>query len=129
MSASAALPQPVVPAAAAEVYFCANRVRRTVVLATPSLNGVDFLEVASATDQTLLLLTLLRDPSPLGIGPEQIVFSGGESITGIQVLSVEGVSDQPYTLAVMVDQAGDFSPYALSLRANSTTVEPPTGVD
>jgi len=129
MSASAALPQPVVPAAAAEVYFCANRVRRTVVLATPSLNGVDFLEVASATDQTLLLLTLLRDPSPLGIGPEQIVISGGESITGIQVLSVAGVSDQPYTLAVMVDQAGDFSPYALSLRANSTTVEPPTGVD
>ena len=40
-----------------------------------------------------------------------------------------GASDQPYTLAVAVDKAGDFSPYALNLRADSTTVEPPTGVD
>ena len=88
MSASATLSTPVVPSAAAEVYFCANRFRRTVVLATPSLNGIDFLEVASATNQTLLLLTFLRDPSPLGIGPEQIFISGGESITGIRVLSV-----------------------------------------
>ena len=120
---------PVVPSAAAEVYFCANRNRRAVVLTTPTLNGIDFLEVASAADQTLLLLTFLRDPSPLGIGPAQIVISGGESITGVQVLSVTGASDQLYTLAVTVDKAGDFSPYALNLRADSTTVEPPTGVD
>jgi hypothetical protein len=129
MSASATLSTPVVPSAAAEVYFCANRFRRTVVLATPSLNGIDFLEVASATNQTLLLLTFLRDPSPLGIGPEQIFISGGESITGIRVLSVTAASDQPYTLAVTVDRAGDFSPYALGLRADDSTVEPPTGVD
>jgi hypothetical protein len=129
MSTPATLRTPVVPSAAAEVYFCANRNRRTVVLATASLNGIDFLEVASATDQTLLLLTFLRDPSPLALGPAQIVISGGESITGIRVLSVTGASEQPYTLAVMVDQVGDFSPYSLSLRADTTTVEPPTGVD
>ena len=58
-------PPPVVPSAAAEVYFCANRNRRAVVLTTPTLNGIDFLEVASAADETLLLLTFLRDPSPL----------------------------------------------------------------
>ena len=134
MSASATLSPPVVPpllvpAAGAEVYFCANRSRRAVVLTIPTLNGIDFLEVASATDQTSLLLTFLRDPSPLALGPDQIVISGGESITGIQVASVTAVLDQPYTLALMVDKAGDFSPYALNLRADSTTVEPPPGVD
>ena len=128
MSAAAVSP-PVVPSAAAEVYFCANRNRRAVVLTTASLNGIDFLEVASATDQTLLFLTFLRDPSALGIGPDQIVISGGESVTGIQALSVAIATDRPLTLAITVDKDGDFSPYALTRRADSSTVDPPSGVD
>ena len=87
MSATVTAP-PVIPAAAAEVYFCANRNRRAQVLATAALNGIDYLEVASATNQTLLLLAFLRDPTPLALGPAQIAITGGESVTGIQVVSV-----------------------------------------
>jgi hypothetical protein len=120
----------VIPSAAAAVYFCADRNRRTLVLAKPPpLNGIDYLEVADATDQRVLLLSFLRDPSPLALGPAQIVISGGESVTGVQVLSVAAAADRPNTLAVQVDRAGDFSPYALSLIADGSTVEPPTGVD
>jgi hypothetical protein len=128
MSATTIVP-PILPAAAAEIYFCANRNRRTQVLATPSLNGIDYLEIGDAFDQTLLLLSFLRDPSPLALGPAQIVISGGESITGVQVLSVAAAAGRPNTLAIRVDRAGDFSPYALSVRADETTVEPPTGID
>jgi hypothetical protein len=129
MSASATLNAPVIPSAAAEVYFCANRSRRALVLATQTINGIDYLEVAGATEQTLLLLTFLRDPAPLQLGPAQFVISGGESITGIQVLFVTSAADRRFTLAITVDKAGDFSPYALSLRADGDTVEPPSGVD
>ncbi len=124
-----AIPPAVIPAAAAEIYFCANRNRRTQVLAAAPLNGIDYLEVASAVDQTLLLLAFLRDPSPLALVPAQIVISGGESITGIRVLSVTPATDRPNALAVTVDAAGDFSTYALSLRADDNTAEPPNGVD
>jgi len=120
---------PVIPAAAAEVYFCANRNRRAQVLATAALNGIDYLEVASATDQTLLLLAFLRDPTPLALGPAQIAITGGESVTGIQVVSVATAVDSPGILAVTVDKAGDFSPYMLTLRADADSVDPPDGVD
>jgi hypothetical protein len=114
---------------AATVYFCAQRNRRTLVLGTPSLNGIDYLEVAGADDQTELLLTFLRDPAPLALVPAQILIAGGESIIGLQVLSVTPVADPPNTLRIEVDRAGDFSPYALALRAAETTSEPPAGVD
>ncbi|HEX3350153.1 MAG TPA: hypothetical protein VHS58_18845 [Acetobacteraceae bacterium] len=116
-------------ASAPMVYFCAQRNRRTLVLATPPLNGIDYLEAADAADQTVLLLTFLRDPAPLGLGPAQIVIAGGENVTGIQVLSVTIETDRPDTLRIQVDRAGDFSAYALSLRADDTTAEPPPGVD
>ncbi|HYM73664.1 MAG TPA: hypothetical protein VET89_11825 [Stellaceae bacterium] len=128
MTASAAAAAPVIPSAAAEVYFCAARNRRTLVLAAPPLNGIDYLEVATA-DQKVLLLSFLRDPSPLALGPQQILITGGESITSVQVVSVAPATDRLNTLAVQVDRAGDFSPYALSLRADGSTVEPPAGVD
>ena len=34
------------------IYFCAQRNRRTWCWRTPPLNGIDYLEVADATDQT-----------------------------------------------------------------------------
>ncbi len=114
---------------AATVYFCAQRNRRTLVLGTPTLNGIDYLELAGADDQTVLLLTFLRDPAPLALGPEQILIAGGESVTGLQALSVTRAAGAPNTLRIQVDRAGDFSPYALGLRADETTSEPPAGVD
>jgi hypothetical protein len=114
---------------AATVYFCAQRNRRTLVLGTASLNGIDYLEVANADDQTVLLLTFLRDPAPLALGPAQILIAGGESVTGLEVLAVSRAPDTPNTLRIQVDRAGDFSQYALALRADETTGEPPAGVD
>jgi len=129
LSTSIAAPAPVIPAAAAEIYFCASRNRRTRVLAAPPLNGIDYLEIASADDQTLLLLTFLRDPAPLALGPAHIAISGGESVTGIRVVAVTAARDRACTLALTVDRAGDFSPYTLNLFADGNTVEPPSGID
>ena len=42
------------------IYFCAQKNRRTLVLARPPLNGIDYLEIADATDQSVLLVTFLR---------------------------------------------------------------------
>ena len=111
------------------IYFCAQRNRRTAVLANPPLNGIDYLEVADETDQKLLLLTLLRDATPLALGPAQVEVLGGESVTGIQALTVTTMPDAPSTLGIRVDRAGDFSTYTLVLRADDDSEEPPPGVD
>ena len=111
------------------IYFCAQRNRRTRVLAMPPLNGIDYLEIADAAEQTVLLLTLLRDPTPLGLGPAHVEIFGGESVTGIRVVAVEPMPGAANTLRIRVERAGDFSTYTLLLRANDTTDEPPPGVD
>ncbi|HTW25837.1 MAG TPA: hypothetical protein VME92_01815 [Acetobacteraceae bacterium] len=111
------------------IYFCSQRNRRTLVLANPPLNGIDYLEVADGSGQTVLLLTFLRDPTPLALGPAQIAILGGESIAGISVLDVAPQAGNPLTLAVQLDQAGDFSTYTLELRADEQTDEPPDGLD
>ncbi len=111
------------------IYFCAQRNRRTLVLARPPLNGIDYLEIADATDQSVLLLTFLRPAAPLGLTPSNIVIQGGESITGIHVTAVQVDPQAANTLRVTVDRAGDFSSYTLALIANATTDEPPPGVD
>ena len=111
------------------IYFCAAQNRRMQVLAHPPLNGIDYLEIADAPEQTELLLTFLRDPAPLAITPDQVMILGGESVTDIHVTGVGPVSGVPATLRVTVDKAGDFSTYTLLLRADSTTAEPPANVD
>jgi hypothetical protein len=110
------------------IYFCAQRNRRTKVLANQSLNGIDYLEVAE-TEQTVLLLTMLHDRAPLNLGPAQVEILGGESVTGIKTLNVAALPDAAKTLRIEVDRAGDFSTYTLLLRADDTTDEPPLGVD
>jgi hypothetical protein len=110
------------------IYFCAQRNRRTKVLLTLSLNGIDYLEVAE-TEQTVLLLTMLHDPAPLNLGPAQVEILGGESVTGIKTLNVAALPDAAKTLRIEVDRAGDFSTYTLLLRADDETDEPPLGVD
>src|SRR5262249_27076119 len=105
------------------------RNRRTLVLARPALNGIDYLEVADISDQRVLLLTFLRDPASLALGPAQVVILGGESVTGIGVLAIQASPDAANTLRIEVDRAGDFSLYTLALRADENTGEPPPGVD
>jgi len=111
------------------IYFCAQKNRRTLVLARPPLNGIDYLEIADATDQGVLLVTFLRPAAPLALTPQNIVIQGGESVTNIVVLAASVDPQAPNTLRVTVDRAGDFSTYTLALIANATTDEPPPGVD
>jgi hypothetical protein len=111
------------------IYFCAEQNRRTRVLALPPLNGIDYLEIADAPDQTELLLTFLRDPTPLALTSAQVVILGGESVSNINTISIRPVVGVPATLRVKVDKAGDFSAYTLLLRANNATAEPPPNVD
>jgi hypothetical protein len=113
------------------IYFCGQRNRRTLVLAHPPLNGIDYLEVADGTgSQTTLLVTFLRNISIASLAGTQFVISGGESVTGIQVVSLGTVNpDAPKTLPLVVSKAGDFSTYTLSLQADANTTEPPAGFD
>ena len=111
------------------IYFCAQRNRRTLVLARPPLNGIDYLEIADATDQTVLLVTFLRPAAALALAPANVVILGGESVTGIRVVKLQPFAGSPNTLQVTVDKAGDFSSYTLALIANANTDEPPPGVD
>jgi hypothetical protein len=92
------------------IYFCAERNRRTRVLAHPPLNGIDYLEIADAPDQTELLLTFLRDPAPLALTPAQVALLGGESVTNIRVTSVQPAAGVPATLRVTVDKAAISRP-------------------
>jgi len=98
------------------------------VLLTQSLNGIDYLEVAE-TEQTVLLLTMLRDPAALKLGAAQVEILGGESVTGIKTLEVAALPGAANALRIEVNRAGDFSTYTLLLRADDTTDEPPLGVD
>ncbi len=126
-------------------YFCGKSQRRAQVLAArnagnqPVLNGIDFLEVASADQKTLTVQFLFPLPgSPNAVPPSpapaltvgNIVIQGGVRITGIQVSSVSLTGNQ---LTVKVNAAGDFSDYTLQLVADASSLAgsqtPPAGFD
>lgn len=114
------------------IYFCAQQNRRNLVMKHPSLNGIDFIEVA--IDKTLgnsqLQLTLLKDGSKLNLSAEQIKVSGGNANTQItinQILPPNNLNPRLYTL--LVKGCGDFSTYSLKLTANPNTEDPPPGID
>jgi hypothetical protein len=115
--------------------------RRAALLASKTVNGVDFIEIDPADSATLVVHFIFNlpgspaaeDPVPadpahaLSSGNFQI--SGGERITSIQVLSAvprPGTYDQ---MNVVVDQVGDFSIYTLTLRDAATPSAPPAGFD
>ncbi len=112
------------------IYFCSQRNRRAKVLDSPNLNGIDYLEILDGTgDQRMLAVTLLKTAGA-ALQPAQVTIAGGESVTGIKVLSVQPAAKAtPKTIVVQVDKAGDFSTYTLSLVRNQTTTEPPAGFD
>ena len=97
------------------IYSCCNELRKSAILANPSisLNGIDYLEVLNP--QTLRVYCLKPLPTPLTITPENVSIEGGESIVGITAASVATVSDAANVLVVQTNQTGDFSPYLLRL--------------
>ena len=112
--------------------------RRAALLAARTVNGIDFVEVDPADNATLVVHFILPLPdAPAAAGPVpddaskalsagDFRVTGGERITGVQVISA---ADRPGTvdqMNVKVDRVGDFSVYTLILRNAAGT---PPGFD
>ncbi|HEY6347333.1 MAG TPA: putative baseplate assembly protein [Bryobacteraceae bacterium] len=99
------------------IYSCCNENRRAAVLASATLNGIDFLEVVSADQRTLAVHCLKG--APTGLTSDNVLIQGGESITNIAIQSVTVDPTDPTVLLVQTAIAGDFSPYRLRLVASA----------
>jgi hypothetical protein len=113
------------------IYFCSNRNRRALVLQSPTLNGIDFLEVSNADGTcNTVLLTLLKDARSANLSTQQVQITGGAEATAVTVESVSAANnDAPFVVRVTLGQSGNFAPYTLSLVANPNTKDPPPGFD
>jgi predicted phage baseplate assembly protein len=110
------------------IAFCKDKQRRELILQTPGVNGLDYLEVVGPPGSgEQLALTFIKDARGLTLAPANI------SLTGGAVLQVQSVapatSEDPLTINVELSGTGDFSPYALTLVTSPTNSDPPAGVD
>jgi hypothetical protein len=127
-------------------YFCCDERRRNDVLAHPTLNGIDFLEVLDnpedplETRQRTLLVHFLKDLTPGVLKETNVRIEGGERIRNIEVTKVNfGAAGSPplgsppeiqaNVLMVEVSAAGDFSTYTLRLVPDTEPTSPPVGFD
>ncbi len=119
-------------------YRCKNERRRAVVrdLTPPFLNGIDYLEVASTDQRTLVIHFLHPLPGESGAVPpppapeltrRNFVIEGGVRVTNIHVLDPVAAADKELT--ILVNAAGDFSTYRLRLVASTASDIPPDGFD
>lgn len=96
--------------------------RRSDVLEHPTLNAIDYVEV-DAADHRVIRVFFLKSLPPAAYGlaadPSRIAVTGGTRVVGIRAVSATRklAGGQGY-LEVVVDQAGDFSPYVLELDAD-----------
>lgn len=128
-------------------YRCQNEERRRLVGATedvegnpiqPKLNGIDYLEVASADQQTLKVFFLHNlpgevspvPPAGLALTKANVVIEGGARVRGIRVdSSVDAVTASKNCLTVKVSERGDFSTYTLRIVTSPTHSDPLPGFD
>jgi hypothetical protein len=110
------------------IYFCSRKQRRAAVLASPLLNGIDYLEVPGNPGcGTQLAVTFLKDARRLALTAENLVVSG---TTPVRVVSLTPPGDgNPLVLMVQLDQTGDFSTYTLTVVAGADITDPPDGMD
>ena len=110
------------------IYFCAQKNRRALVLQNPTLNGIDYLEVAGVSGcGQQLAVTLLKDARSVVLTPANIMLTGGAPVSVVSVLP--GTSDAPFVLTVNLNQSGDFSTYQLQFVAAAGITDPPDGFD
>lgn len=106
---------------------CKNeQARRELLLKRPDLNGIDYVEV-DAADHHILHVFFIKPVGPLNpVNPldpndeyglstnlSPMTISGGTRIVGIKPVSCTRQPDG--SLTVVVDQAGDFSTYTLTI--------------
>lgn len=125
-------------------FLCKNAGRRKAVASpmdaagnpvAPTLNGIDYLEIASPDQKTLkiyFLHPLPGETSPVPPGPapslkkENIRIEGGVRIRNIRV---EKIGTNKNVLTVRVNESGDFSTYQLRIITSPADPGPPTGFD
>ncbi|MBO0862119.1 MAG: putative baseplate assembly protein [Chloracidobacterium sp.] len=96
--------------------ICQNEERREAVRRQSTLYGLDYLSVGD--DQRTLTARFLGK-APSGLNAQNVLIDGGRRIRDIHVVSAETeFSNDPElddSLKVVVDRAGDFSTYTLSI--------------
>jgi hypothetical protein len=115
-------------------FFCREENRRRAVRDQSAINGLDYLEIASADQKTLRVYFLHPLPGQTGGIPsaappltvQNFRIDGGVRITGIQVANLK-VKNNIATLTVSA--RGDFSTYTLRLVSSSTDADPPPPAD
>jgi len=134
-------------------YFCCDRFRRNALEAHPTLNAIDYLEVAdlvpaeldaaelaeynalpaSQRDRLLwqrkLTLHFVNPLTPqhvAGLSSDTILISGGERIRDIRVDVLGTGAD---TAALRTSIAGDHSRYRLTLVRSASDTRPPQDFD
>jgi len=108
-----------------------SRDRLNALLENQALNGIDFVEIASADQKTLRVHFLNTVPLQGTLTDVQI--TGGETIPNVPVSNLEAlkkhVKEATYwttdsegrpTLTLLVDAPGDFSSYELTITSNDT---------
>jgi len=125
-------------------FHCENKGRRKAVASpkdangnpiTPSLNGIDYLEVAAADQKTLRVYFLHNlpgqtNPVPPPPAPKltkgNLLIQGGVRVKNIQVEKAIALKN---VLTIKVNERGDFSRYRLRIVTSPTNLSPPDGFD
>lgn len=97
---------------------CDDLARREKVLAHPTINGIDYIEVPKDDQQNIRVYFIKPNDFPT-LRANQVQVAGGVRIRNIRV---EGLLEKTDTnsksyLQVHVDQSGDFSTYVLIIDA------------
>jgi hypothetical protein len=102
------------------IYECCEERRRAAVARHPTLNGIDFVEVADSDARTpddrqrVLRLRLVKPLGAVVVQPANVVVSGGERIRDVAAVAV--VSDPASNeVEIRLNRWGDFARYTLRL--------------
>ena len=111
------------------IYFCAQKNRRELVLASANLNGIDYLEVLGSPGcGNQLAVTFLKPASSLGLASGNIsITTNGAPVQAVSILPVS--AQDPAVVTINLDTTGDFSTYTLTLVAGPGGTDPPEGID
>ena len=114
-------------------YFCENDRRKRDVLNHPTLNGIDYLEIADRVVEGQLVLPqgLIQLHFLKGLDSEQINISnlrieGGQRVQAIDIAKLV-VKDK--LLSIELNNFGDFSTYRLNITAGTGSQRAPDWLD
>jgi hypothetical protein len=127
------------------IFSCCNDNRKAALLGNSLLSGIDYLEVvdgpnrpAGTKRQCTLLVTLLNT-APSGLKTKNVLITGGETVTSLNVEWIAPALHLPSqatsaevsawgklpnadrVLVVRLDRYGDFSPYTLQFVTDAET--------